>query len=209
MDSDLISKKELLQVAGISYGQLYRWKRKNLIPEDWFVRKSTFTGSETFFPRDKILARVERIQGMKGDDLSLDDIAEAVTPSLTSEVMTIADVLGHGVLSETAVTLWREAHPEVEEMLYGDLLGGYVLDGLLKAGDITIAEGTSVLRAIEEGYAAFDGRECDVVVLRKMGVCVCLLVSSAAELRTESDVREIARVALSGSAEELAMRARS
>ena len=61
MDPETISKKELLQVAGISYGQLYRWKRTGLIPEDWFQRKSTFTGQETFFPRDKVLARIEKI----------------------------------------------------------------------------------------------------------------------------------------------------
>lgn len=53
MDSDLISKKELLDLADISYGQLYRWKRKALIPEDWFIRKSTFTGQETFSRRIK------------------------------------------------------------------------------------------------------------------------------------------------------------
>lgn len=49
MEEDLISKKELLDETGISYGQLYRWKRKQLIPEEWFIRKSTFTGQETFF----------------------------------------------------------------------------------------------------------------------------------------------------------------
>ena len=49
MDEELISKKELLELTGISYGQLYRWKRKGLIPEDWFIRKSTYTGQETFF----------------------------------------------------------------------------------------------------------------------------------------------------------------
>lgn len=48
MDPNLISKKELLELTGISYGQLYRWKRKNLIPEDWFIRRATFTGQETF-----------------------------------------------------------------------------------------------------------------------------------------------------------------
>lgn len=48
MEEDLISKKELLDETGISYGQLYRWKRKQLIPEEWFIRKSTFTGQETF-----------------------------------------------------------------------------------------------------------------------------------------------------------------
>ena len=35
-DPNLISKKELLDQTGISYGQLYRWKRKGLIPEAWF-----------------------------------------------------------------------------------------------------------------------------------------------------------------------------
>jgi hypothetical protein len=53
MDENLISKKELLEITGISYGALYRWKRKNLIPEEWFIKKSTFTGQETFFPKDK------------------------------------------------------------------------------------------------------------------------------------------------------------
>ncbi|MCL2486473.1 MAG: YhbD family protein, partial [Oscillospiraceae bacterium] len=32
----LISKKDLLEFTGISYGQLYRWKREGLIPEEWF-----------------------------------------------------------------------------------------------------------------------------------------------------------------------------
>ncbi len=53
IEQELISKKELLELTGISYGQLYRWKRKNLIPEDWFIRKSTFTGQETFFSEEK------------------------------------------------------------------------------------------------------------------------------------------------------------
>lgn len=48
MEEELISKKDLLDETGISYGQLYRWKRKQLIPEEWFIRKSTFTGQETF-----------------------------------------------------------------------------------------------------------------------------------------------------------------
>ena len=57
-NEELISKKELLELTGISYGQLYRWKRKGLIPEDWFVRKSSYTGQETFFPRGKVLYRI-------------------------------------------------------------------------------------------------------------------------------------------------------
>ena len=61
MDERLISKKELLEMYGISYGALYRWKRLGLIPEDWFIRRSTPTGQETFFRRDQILPRMEQI----------------------------------------------------------------------------------------------------------------------------------------------------
>lgn len=77
-DEHLISKKEVLEKMGISYGQLYRWKRKGLIPEAWFIRRSTFTGQETFFPQDKIVERIGRIKDMKGEH-ALDDLADVIS----------------------------------------------------------------------------------------------------------------------------------
>lgn len=62
---ELISKKELLERYGISYGALYRWKRMGLIPEAWFLRRSTSTGQETFFRRELICQRVELILEQK------------------------------------------------------------------------------------------------------------------------------------------------
>ena len=70
---DEISKKDLLAETGISYGQLYRWKREGLIPEEWFVKRAAFTGQETYFPRERVLERVGLILEMK-DDMSLDEI---------------------------------------------------------------------------------------------------------------------------------------
>lgn len=75
MEQDLISKKELLERYCISYGALYRWKRKGLIPEDWFIKKSTVTGQETFFPEKLICERVELIQSQK-DEYSLDELSK-------------------------------------------------------------------------------------------------------------------------------------
>jgi len=77
-DEHLISKKDVLEKMGISYGQLYRWKRKGLIPEIWFIRRSTFTGQETFFPEDKIVERIGRIKDMKGEH-ALDDLADVIS----------------------------------------------------------------------------------------------------------------------------------
>jgi len=86
MDEEkLLSKKEVLEKMGISYGQLYRWKRKGLIPETWFIRRSTFTGQETFFPQEKIIARIERIVEMK-DDHPLDDLADLITEQVNEKL---------------------------------------------------------------------------------------------------------------------------
>ena len=74
MEENLISKKELLERYGMSYGALYRWKRKGLIPEDWFIRKATATGQETFFPENLITQRVELILSGK-NELELDELA--------------------------------------------------------------------------------------------------------------------------------------
>lgn len=77
-DANLISKKQLLEKYSISYGALYRWKRKGLIPEDWFIKKSTTTGQETFFPKDLITERVELIISKK-EDVLLDELAQKIS----------------------------------------------------------------------------------------------------------------------------------
>ena len=69
-----ISKKDLLKEMGISYGQLYRWKREGLIPEEWFVKRSAYTGQETFFPRDQIIPRIQAILELK-EQYSLEEMA--------------------------------------------------------------------------------------------------------------------------------------
>ena len=77
-ENKLISKKELLAKYGISYGSLYRWKRKGLIPDEWFIRKATITGQETFFPEELICERMERIMATK-EDVLLDELAAALS----------------------------------------------------------------------------------------------------------------------------------
>ncbi|HCS74033.1 MAG TPA: DUF4004 domain-containing protein [Clostridiales bacterium] len=87
----LISKKDLLDETGISYGQLYRWKRQNLIPEEWFIKKSSYTGQETFFPKEKVMNRINMIQDLK-DRYSLDQLAKILSPELSERDFTVDDL---------------------------------------------------------------------------------------------------------------------
>ena len=81
LTEQLISKKELLETTGISYGQLYRWKRERLIPEAWFIKQSSYTGQETFFPRNLILPRVQAILENK-DRYSLGELSRILSPDI-------------------------------------------------------------------------------------------------------------------------------
>lgn len=94
MEQELISKKNLLDRYAISYGALYRWKRKGLIPEEWFIKKATSTGQETFFPKDLICERVELIQSQK-DDFSLDELSRQFSQEAEQKaVLTVDTLLG-------------------------------------------------------------------------------------------------------------------
>ena len=208
MEAELISKKDLLLAAGISYGQLYRWKRKGLIPEEWFVRKSTFTGQETFFPRDQVLARIEKIKSMKEEDVSLDSIAEAVSTSLGETSLTAEEVAANGVVSAQAVALYREVHPGEAPLGFGELLTAYVLDRLLQTGDVGLDEGRMVVRGLEETYSGCEGKSCDFVLVRKMGLSTCFVVTSSAEIAFESGTKVVARLGLASCIEELKTRIR-
>ena len=86
-----ISKKDLLQVTGISYGQLYRWKREGLIPENWFVKRPSSTGQETFFPKELILKRIRAIQKLK-DHYSLEELANLLAPEVTNRIFSEEDL---------------------------------------------------------------------------------------------------------------------
>jgi DNA-binding transcriptional MerR regulator len=209
VEPDLISKKDLLLATGISYGQLYRWKRKGLIPEDWFIRKSAFTGQETFFPRDKMFARVERILSMKDEDLSLDDIAEAVSPSPLPDTFPREDVVARGVVSAPALELFLERHPGVSELRFAELVAASVADTLLTSGDAGRDEALAAIATLEQGWATCEQTSCDLVLLRKMGVSTVLLVSGSSELLVESGVRIVARIVLPTQIEQLKTRLKS
>jgi DNA-binding transcriptional MerR regulator len=209
MDQDLISKRELLELTGISYGQLYRWKRKNLIPEEWFIRKSTFTGQETFFPREKILARLDKIRDLK-DDRSLDDVAEVLSPSPARVSLSLAGLAERNLVSQPALELFRAAAApalaETTPLAFDGLVAVYVLDRLLQTGEIGRDEGRAVLDALAEHYGKVEGKDCDLLFLRKLGVSTCLLVSPPSEVHLEHTTKLVARLSLTACLEELKLK---
>lgn len=201
MEDQLISKKELLEETSISYGQLYRWKRKNLIPEEWFIRKSTFTGQETFFPREDILKRISIIQKMK-ENLSLDEMREMLSPKMKDVSMTADELLTKGLISKPALHVFSEGGADTV-FSSRDLLSLYVLEELLQSGNVSLEEAKMAAEVLRKYDTAEIKKQTELIILRKLGVTTCFIAAAADSILFESSVKIVERVDLANASEEL------
>lgn len=205
MDPELISKKELLKITGISYGQLYRWKRKKLIPEDWFIKKSTFTGQETFFPKYKVIDRIEKIKSMKGD-ISLDSLAEMLSPDLTKKTVTYEDLNDRNIVSEATLDFYKKEYGETTKFNFEQIISLYLLDKMFKSGKIGYSDGTIVFKLFNDKYQKFKGKNCELIFFRKMGVSGCCMVPNSKDVYFEETIKIMEIVNISELIEELKIR---
>jgi hypothetical protein len=206
MDEELISKKELLETTGISYGQLYRWKRKGLIPEEWFIRKATFTGQETFFPKVKVLSRIERIKDMK-EDISLDQLADVFTPTLTSQTFSREEIIARGVVSPDIFDLYTElCGGDGGPLSYTDMVMLYLIGKLIADGDISREEAKTLLEILSQASSEMGLEGAQVILLRKLGVFTALVTSPAGKVIVDGGSKVIGKITLSGVIEELKLK---
>jgi len=190
MDEDLITKKELLELTGISYGALYRWKRMGLLPDDWFIRRSTYTGHETYFPRDKVLSRVAEIQELK-ETMSLEEIARQFTPGVPGEVtMTPAEAVGAGVAPPPILNQYLAIKP-AEQLNYDRLLELSIFSELLQEGNLSREE---ALEAAEAAASTGDISEPVVYLLRKYGVSFCITAGEMQKLNFDTKAALAAKI---------------
>ncbi|MBT2729227.1 YhbD family protein [Bacillus sp. ISL-75] len=202
MSEELISKKDLLELAGISYGQLYRWKRKDLIPEEWFVRKSTFTGQETFFPKEKVLERIEKIQTMK-ENLSLDELADMFSPNVANLNYTKDELVKRNIVSTTVVDFYLEMEKGSLQFNFTRMLEVFILEKLLQSGEINLEEGRMVLQVLKDHAGVIKQKSCELVITRKLGMSSCLLLINAEEFHFERGTKVVAALSLMTCMEEI------
>jgi DNA-binding transcriptional MerR regulator len=195
MSEELISKKDLLELTGISYGQLYRWKRKDLIPEEWFVRKSTFTGQETFFPKEKILDRINKIQEMK-ENLSLDELAEMFSPNISDLNLNKDELIKRNIVSEAVLQFYLENDVRGSQFDLSRVVEVYILEKLLQSGDINLEEGKMIFHVLKDNEEVIKQKSCEIIMTRKLGVSSCLLLINAEDFHVEKGTKVIARVPL-------------
>lgn len=174
----LISKKDLLAVMGISYGQLYRWKRQRLIPEEWFLKQSAYTGQETFFPREQILSRIQSILELK-DKYSLDELARLLSPQAPGTEF-----------YREELTAFAEIDQKILDGLPADKKYTYPELGFLSALSSLPLSGEELALLVQKGFAYTGIREAKGCVVFSAGGKICLVFTdSAGALNFDKDVQ--------------------
>lgn len=205
MEEELISKKDLLDLTGISYGQLYRWKRKNIIPEGWFIKKSSFTGQETYFPRDRILERISKIKEMK-DGLSLDELAEKFSPEPCNIIFTTDDLIKRNIVTMETIHLYENIMGKVSQFNFDNILMIHMLEDVLSSGSVSLDEAKSMMILMKEKYKNLKGKECEFLLVRKFGIGTGMLCQMPNNVQFDEGTRIVFRAELRKHIEELKLK---
>lgn len=196
MDQEIISKKDLLEKMQISYGQLYRWKRKKLIPEDWFIKKSVSTGQETFFPKDKIIIRINKILELK-DDISLDDLANQFSYNVKDIVLKKSYLINYNIVPFSIIERF-ETVINIDEGKYEQsrLFSLFIYEELIKTGALSSDELNEITLSVFNNYESLSKEELVLVVKRKLGICVYYVISNEAEIALDENLVNVTRICL-------------
>ncbi|WP_171051010.1 DUF4004 family protein [Bacillus sp. BHET2] len=201
METDLISKKEVLELTGISYGQLYRWKRKNIIPEEWFIKKSSYTGQETFFPRDKMLSRIDTIKEMK-DGYSLDELSDFFSPNPTKIEIGEGELRSSTILSEHTLSLCTSLLPEQDTFEFPELLNMMIIDKT-QVLHVPREDQQTLFLFLHEKFTPLKESSLELVGIRKGGTYIWMLLPLHSNFQADRLAQVVLRFDLQQMMEEL------
>lgn len=195
MHEELISKKDLLIQTGISYGQLYRWKRKNIIPEEWFIKKSVSTGQETFFPKDKILERINKILELK-DEVSLDELANRFSNNNVDNISLLRSyIVKENIVKLSILEMFEELMDEYEIYDENKLFSLFLYEDLINSALLNINEINNIVLESNDVFAKIEPNN-KLLIKRKLGVCFYYMIDKDEELFSDKEAKTIYEISL-------------
>ncbi len=152
-------------------------------------KKSVSTGQETFFPKEKIIARINNIIELK-DEASLDELAERFSNnSIKNVYLKRSYILEHNIVSETVLNMFEDFSGREENYNEISLFSLLIYKDLILSGIINGDEARDISLALKKEYGRIE-EEMILIIKRKLGVCFYYLVSEGKEI----DLDEIAVV---------------
>ncbi|WP_436514199.1 DUF4004 family protein [Clostridium thermobutyricum] len=191
MEEKLISKKELLQITDISYGQLYRWKRKKIIPEEWFIKKSVSTGQETFFPEEKILERIGEILRLK-DTVSLDELSAMFSNEIKKCEISRKYIV-ENIIPEYILEMFENKYSKKERYNSDEVLFIVIFKNMLESGSFNFEEIISLIEKIKEKFSFIKDNEI-LIIKRKLGVLFYYLTEREEEIIKDDEAKVLLKL---------------
>ena len=189
-----ISKKDLLKTTGISYGQLYRWKREGLIPEEWFVKRSSPTGQETYFPQEKILKRIHAIQQLK-DSYSLEELARILTPEVSNRLFCEEDLEHFDELDIDVAADFMDAMSK-DSFVFLEVLVMIALSQAMVDSAITEEERTHAVSFLSKRMSELHSADYVLELLQAQGHLYVLLKKEGSEVYLDDGLVAIRSILL-------------
>ena len=201
---NLISKKDLLAITGISYGQLYRWKRERLIPEEWFIKQSAYTGQETFFPREQILSRVKSILELK-DDYSLEELAKMLSPETSVEKISIEDLNKIDEIDRKLIDCLLEVfHKEQYDFFEAALMAA--VSKAVRKLNLTADQSNTLLQRSVSAANAQMNMNVTFIIFSVEEEYHTLFTQSSSKLEFDTDIKVVEQIHLSEIADSIKMK---
>ncbi len=140
---------------------------------EWFIKKSSFIGQETFFPKDKVLERIRQILDLK-DGASLDDLAEQFSTNPIQGNFTKTTLLAKNITTENILSVYETMFCYKEVYDFRETLILFIFSEILKRGNSSNVEIKALITMLHKTSSLDD--EHTLIFCRKLGVSSWLLI---------------------------------
>lgn len=172
---NLVSKQDLLKEKNISYGQLYRWKRMGLIPENWFKNMPTKTGQETFFEKDQIYKRIDKI-GFLRKEMTLMEMKSYFKGGVPEDIrLRKEEILNLKILSPEILKVYDSLYIKDSGYRFLDLLYIYIGSDLHLNYDINVETVFKLIKEIDLNYKKLKEFNFKISIYKKLGIVIPVL----------------------------------
>ncbi len=97
----------------------------------------------------------------------------------------------------------KNVYGEIKTFSFQKILYISLLEKSLVSGNVSLEEGKLIIETLEENYKSLEGKNCEIVFLRKFGMALCFLITLPNEFYIEKGAKIVLRLNISQTIEEL------
>ena len=99
--------------------------------------------------------------------------------------------------------MYKNIYGEIKTFPFKKILYISLLEKSLVSGNVSLEESKLIIETLEENYKSLEGKNCEMIFLRKFGVALCFLITVPNEIYIEKDTKIVLRLNISQCIEEL------